>query len=235
MTAPTINDPADWPVSSAKSIAIGVDIGFSKDHSAAIIGGVWVEGARSIIGVRETIQFELGFPADEVADAIAAKARDYGKPRIIFDASNNSAFASILAARFPANPANYLIAGTITNAAEHAATATVFNVSLLGQRAAIPKWTLSKRQLIESVAAEIDNGSLKIGRTGDWETLRDELAGMERTVRASGNVSYNAPDGRHDDMVMALSLCVFGLRRVGAPPRRIARPRRTAPSVLAWT
>jgi hypothetical protein len=230
-------DPSNWPAYSAKSIVLGVDVAFSStgDHSAMVVGGVWIENGRSIIGIQQIRQFERGFPADDLADVVAAKARDCGNPRVVFDASNNSAFASILAARFPSNPANHMVAGVITSAAEHAVQPTPFNLSLLGQKAVIPRWSLSKRELVESVSAELDNKSLKLTRSGDCETLRAELIAMERTVKASGAATYAAPAGRHDDTVMALTLCVFGLRRIGAPARKVHRQRRPVPSVLAWT
>ncbi len=107
-------------------------------------------------------------------------------------------------------------------------------LSLLGLRAAIPRWMLSKRELIESVSAEIDAGTLRIGKTGDYEALRDELLAMERTVRASGSVAYSAPFGKHDDMVIALALAAFGLRRIGAPARA-RRASRDVPNAAGWT
>lgn len=228
------NDPTSWPPSSATTLCLGLDIGMAQDHSALIAAGAWQSGARSVIGAFSVKQFALGTPLDEVADATAEIAR-YLKCRTVFDASNNSAFASILAARFGANPANALVAGVITNAADHASQPTPMMLSLMGQRSTIPRWTLSKRELIKSVSAEIDSGMLKIGRTGDWEALREELTGMERTVRESGSVAYSAPAGKHDDLVLALALAVFGLRRVGAPARVRRHKRNAAPSVLAWT
>lgn len=113
-----ITDPSEWPLSAASSIVIGVDVAFSSDgdHSAMVVGGTWKENGRSVVGIRDIRQFERGYPADELADAIALTARGYGNPKVVFDASNNSAFASILAARFPVNPANHLVAGVITSA-----------------------------------------------------------------------------------------------------------------------
>lgn len=230
-------DPSEWPLSAARSVVIGVDVAFSSsgDHSAMVVGGEWMENGRSIIGFRHIRQFERGFPADDLADVIAATAREIGSPRVVFDASNNSAFSSILAARFPVNPSNYLVAGVLTSANEHAAQPTAFNVSLLGQRAVIPRWTLSKRELIEALSAELDNKSMRITRTGDWEVLRDELGSMERIVRASGTATYNAPNGRHDDMVLATALTLFGIRRIGAPARHRTIQRGERFSASAWT
>ena len=77
---------------------------------------------------------------------------------------------------------------------------------------------------------ELDNRSLRIAKTGDWELLRDELQAMEQTVRESCTVSYAAPEGHHDDLVLALSLCVFGARRLIAMPRPSSLGRRSPAS-----
>ena len=84
----------------------------------------------------------------------------------------------------------------------------------------LPRWALSKRELIETTSMELDNRSLRIAKTGDWEALQEELQAMEQTVRVSGTVTYAAPEGQHDDLVLALSLCVFGARRLVAMLRR---------------
>jgi hypothetical protein len=38
---------------------------------------------------------------------------------------------------------------------------------------------------------------------------------MEREVRRSGAAAYLTPAGKHDDLALALSLCVFECRRFG--------------------
>ena len=227
-------NPENWPWSAATAAVLGLDIGLAQDHSALITAGAWQSGARSIIGVKGVRQFPLGMPLDEVADFTAETARAM-HARVVFDCSNNSAFASILATRFGSNPANSLVAGVITNAGDHAAMPTPMMLSVGGLKSAIPRWTLSKRELIECVSAEIDGGTLRMGRTGDWEALRDELGSMERTVRASGSVAYSAPSGKHDDMVLALALAVFGLRRIGGAATRRRARRREPFGVGAWT
>lgn len=226
-------DPTQWPRHTASAIWLGLDIGLSQDHSALVAAGAWQTGGRSTIGVFDSRQFPIGTPLDEVADFAADAARRLGA-RIIFDASNNSAFASILAARIGRDPQNAIIAGVISNAGDNAAQPVPMQLSLGGLRSAIPRWTLSKRELIESVAAEIDSGTLRFGRVGDWEALRDELGAMERIVRQSGSVAYSAPVGKHDDMVMALALAAFGLRRVGSPVRHRGS-RRPEYDTRAWT
>jgi hypothetical protein len=107
-------------------------------------------------------------------------------------------------------------------------------ITLGGVRGAVPKWSLSKAELVETVGAEADNNSLRLGKVGDWEKLREEFSLLEREVRRSGSVAYSAPDGKHDDLAIALALAVFGCRRFGgAPVRRIRK--RPAYSSAAWT
>jgi hypothetical protein len=228
------NDPATWPTSSAIALCIGLDVGIAQDHSALVIGGAWQSSGRQIVGIIQTQQFLIGTPLDEVADQATALAKHL-RCRIVFDCSNNSAFASLLAARLGSNPANALVAGVITNALGHASQPVAMQLSLAGQLATIPRWTLSKRELVETTSTEIDSGTLRIGQSGDWEALKDELVGMERTVRQSGAVTYSAPAGRHDDLVMALSLCLFGIRRVAALAGRRRHVHRPRFSAAAWT
>ncbi len=84
---------------------------------------------------------------------------------------------------------------------------------------------------IEQIGVELDAGSLRFAKMGDWEQLRHELGRLQREVRESGSISYSAPVGEHDDLVAALSLCVYGCRRlvpIRRPPTRSTR--RISPS-----
>jgi hypothetical protein len=102
-------------------------------------------------------------------------------------------------------------------------------------RAAVPRWTLSKSELIEQVDAEMRMKALRIAKSGAWEDLQDELSTLGRVVRASGSASFSAPSGKHDDLVIALALSVFGCRRLGRHADRRSRLPRPRISSLAWT
>jgi hypothetical protein len=60
-----------------------------------------------------------------------------------------------------------------------------------------------KRELIEGLAAAIENGALT---APDIPQLRHELQIFEYDVTQAGNVRYHAPEGFHDDCVDALAL-----------------------------
>jgi hypothetical protein len=191
------------------------------DHSAFVLAGVWPQ-ASDAIGVVT--------PFEDVADVVATVARD-NRATVVFDSTNNSAFAGVLAARLPQTEVNWLIAAAMS----HAAQPTPMPIAIGGLKSAVRRWTLSKSELVETIAAELGNNSLRIARIGDWEVLQAELSTVERSVRASGSAFYSAPPGKHDDVVMALSLAVFGCRRLGRPVtlRRNTRSKRV--SSLAWT
>lgn len=61
----------------------------------------------------------------------------------------------------------------------------------------------TKPQLIEDLALVIERGELQLL---DNPVLLGELLAYERTTSKSGRPSYNAPEGMHDDTVMALAL-----------------------------
>lgn len=91
-----------------------------------------------------------------------------------------------------------------------------------------------KQQLMEGLAVAIQSGA--VGFTaGPDNVILDELESFEYALIPSG-VRYSAPDGMHDDCVVALSLAVSQLRKVGGPPpiprymeetRRSGTPRRS--------
>jgi hypothetical protein len=225
-------DPSTWSRYAASSFVVGLDIGMHADHSALVLAGVWPQ-ASDAIGVVDIKQFALGTPFEGVADVVATVARD-NRATVVFDSTNNSAFAGVLAARLPQPAVNWLIAAAMTGAPSHAAQPTPMPIAIGGLRSAVRRWTLSKSELVETIAAELGNNSLRIARIGDWEVLQEELSTMERSVRASGSAFYSAPPGKHDDLVMALSLAVFGCRRFGRPAlrRRLVRARVGA---AGWT
>ncbi len=65
-----------------------------------------------------------------------------------------------------------------------------------------------KRALIDRLALAIEQGRLTI--VPHAETLR-ELAAYEHTLLPSGQARTAAPPGGHDDCVIALALCLWGM------------------------
>ena len=116
-------------------------------------------------GSSTSSSFALGTPLEDVADEVAKAARD-NRAIVVFDSTNNSAFAGVLAARLPQPAVNWLIAAAITGALSHAAQPTPMPIAIGGLRSAVRRWTLSKSELVETIAAELGNNSLRIARIG---------------------------------------------------------------------
>lgn len=72
----------------------------------------------------------------------------------------------------------------------------------------------SKRDLVESLIVTIEQRRVTFPRI---EALIAELEVFEYEQRPSGLLSYNAPDGYHDDCCMALALACHGLPHLNAP------------------
>ena len=84
------------------------------------------------------------------------------------------------------------------------------------------KFTLtSKKQVIENLMKMIDD---QIIRIPDLPEIRHEFSIFGFEQSQFGNIRYSAPDGQHDDIVIATALCAWGLEKnigssvVGASP-----------------
>ena len=67
----------------------------------------------------------------------------------------------------------------------------------------------TKQQLIEALAVAIENEEISYPKI---DTLIHELQLYEYEITRAGNVRYNAPQGYHDDTVIALGLALQGCR-----------------------
>ena len=66
----------------------------------------------------------------------------------------------------------------------------------------------SKKELVEKLSLFIDNRGITIPNE---PILTDELAAFSYEITDAKNVTYNAPQGKHDDCVISLALAVWGL------------------------
>jgi hypothetical protein len=54
-----------------------------------------------------------------------------------------------------------------------------------------------------------------IGWPVSWDVLTGELERYEYEIGPTGQISYNAPGGYHDDCVIALALAQYGRTKMG--------------------
>ena len=225
--------PENWPWSTAQAAVCGLDIGLAQDHSALITAGAWQSGARSIIGVKGIKQFPLGMPLDEVADASAELLEGSGRGLSLTPEQQRFCVDPRRTVRL--QPRERVGCWSDHKGGRSCRHADADDV--IGWRVEVgnsPVDALEARANRMRVGRE-RRGDVAHRQVGDWEALRDELSSMERTVRASGSVAYSAPSGKHDDLIMALALAVFGLRRIGGAVTRRRARRREPFGVGAWT
>ena len=81
--------------------------------------------------------------------------------------------------------------------------------------AAIPAgWSVPKGELVSRLQALLHAGRLRIAASlPDAAVLARELQDFRVRFTEAGNATFNAREGAHDDLVLALALAVFGLTR----------------------
>jgi len=71
-----------------------------------------------------------------------------------------------------------------------------------------------KGELVSKLQALLHSGDLRIANSlPDAAVLARELQDFRVRFTEAGNATFNAREGAHDDLVLALALAVFGLSR----------------------
>jgi hypothetical protein len=78
-------------------------------------------------------------------------------------------------------------------------------------------WHVAKSALVSCVSALLHCGELKIERElADAAALTRELQDFRVNFSSAGNAIFNAREGSHDDLVLAVALAIFGASQ--SPP-----------------
>jgi hypothetical protein len=72
----------------------------------------------------------------------------------------------------------------------------------------------SKKELIQGLMLAIEQRN--VSWPASWEILTAELERYEYEIGPTGQISYNAPGGYHDDCVISLALAQWGRNKYGA-------------------
>jgi hypothetical protein len=72
------------------------------------------------------------------------------------------------------------------------------------------RWHVPKSVLISTLESRMHSGELKIAAgLAEAEVLRSELKDFERKITGSGNLTWSAREGAHDDVVLATALSIY--------------------------
>lgn len=81
-------------------------------------------------------------------------------------------------------------------------------------------WHVAKGELVSVAQVALQQGKLNVSpQLPEARTLRDELGTFEVTLTAAANAQFSHRDGKHDDLVLATALALWGAgRRARHPP-----------------
>ena len=79
----------------------------------------------------------------------------------------------------------------------------------------------TKRELVQGLMVAVEQR--RVMWPAAWDVLTAEMKRYEYEIGPTGQVSYAAPSGYHDDCVMALALGVWGCHTFGVEPGRMLR------------
>ena len=196
------------------SWAVGVDIGQARDPTAVVIverisgKHCWANSTvyrgpipryRPLYRIRHLERLPLGKPYPEqvraVMDRLDREPLRSARPRILLDYTGVGRPVYDLFQEAGLKRAEAI---TITGGRETTATAHGF---------AVPKVSLVSR-----LQALLHSGDLRIPRAlPDAAVLTRELQEFRVKYTDAGNATFNAREGEHDDLVLALAIAVFGL------------------------
>jgi len=75
-------------------------------------------------------------------------------------------------------------------------------------------WHVAKGELVSVAQVALQRGKLAVAPgLPEARTLRDELATFEVTLTAAANATFSHRVGRHDDLVLATALALWGARQ----------------------
>jgi len=145
--------------------------------------------------------------AEEVAGRVAALAAIPGAEVALFvDGTGvGTAVTEILAAQDAIKRRRCMVTITITAGREVTRVAG--------------GWHVAKGELIGVAQVALQRGKLNVASAlPEARTLRDELATFEVTLTEAANAQFSHRDGKHDDLVLAVAVALWGARHRGKPP-----------------
>ena len=98
-------------------------------------------------------------------------------------------------------------------------------------------WTVPKCDLISALNVLSQSRQLRTANPRKdplVKAFHEELAAFERKVTRSANETYNARSGKHDDLVIAVSLAAWWLLRYGSRRLQMYTGGQDAPPTRGW-
>lgn len=203
-----------YPAKSGDAFAMGVDLGQSQDHTAIVVMrhtctplDTWkpdykthrlnqnVEERFDVVHA-ERLPLGTSYPAvvGHVDELLARQPLSDGCDLVIDESGVGRAVGDLVEAA-GLNPTRVTI------------TAGSDAVREKG------RWHVSKSLLVSGVDAALHSGELRFAaELQEASALAEELKEFRRHTTAAGRALYQARAGRHDDLVLAVALCIWWAR-----------------------
>lgn len=231
-------DPSEWHGSEYTVLAH--DFGLTADFSTALVMGKWTDLGRSVFAVMYAERFPHGLSPTETVERVVRLAVDWRAHEVVADISNQQAHLEALAGASP-TPICPL---KITSRSQHALEPALGHITVGGNKARVPIWTLSRTELIDGLYPFFEQGALRITEQGDGPEIIQELSSLSREITRASNVVWACPPSGHDDMAISAAIGVWAEHyrpgRALVDPGRLGRRRagfasHNRPSSAGWT
>ena len=199
---------------SKRAFAVGIDVGQAHDPTAICIASriVTMPTNPALASINphprpryevlhlERLRLGMPYPAqvDHIEAMLCRAPLDRLAPRVLVDYTGvGRPVFDMFAGRHALRRAQGVV---ITGGRETSGTAA--------------GWSVPKGELVSKLQALLHSGDLRIASSlPDAAVLARELQDFRVRFTEAGNATFNAREGAHDDLVLALALAVFGLSR----------------------
>jgi hypothetical protein len=224
------DDPKTW--GCFRPLIIAHDVGRSRDHSTAVIGGL-APFDSSLIGIQDAHELPQGLYGSARASALATIDRRLdSEALIVADLSYDPTYAEVLHETFGPRVVGLQISrhGDGTNYERRQVKQSAMLVYIVGRSHLLQLY----HSLLQSRQVRIVDGPMT-------RRAYEQLMGLETEMRESGIV-YSCPPGQHDDLGISCAMLAWAGRhphlsswvRNGEYARRPRTPRPQFSS-RAWT
>lgn len=232
-------DPSEWDRYAAHRLVLAHDYGFKSDHSTLLVGGLWKDRGVNFTGIIHIEQISLNTPPltvrQHLFDCWQTFKTTTGTLGVVVDSrSNQSHFQDCCLMGIAPTPLGL----NLTGAERHAAKPQPILIPSGNERPVVAyEFNMSRTQMFDDVNAALENKTLYLTKTGDYQKLVDEMVVLERHQTAARNTIYQPPIGGHDDLAVSLGYVVYVLTHLTAMMRPVQRRGTVTPAInsAAWT
>jgi terminase large subunit-like protein len=225
---PVRREVLDFP----KPVLIAHDVGCSKDRSTAVVGGRCAL-APEILGMREFKELPQNLYGSARANALAMVDQQYlNKTLIIADLSFDRTYAETLFERFGER-----VIGVQIGRYGDGLTLEQLQIN---NNSAIFYYKVGRTYLFDLLLRELQDDKVRLLSGEESVRAYEQLMALEVEIKQTG-LRYVCPSGHHDDLAMSCALLAWASNHphleywARALERRLARPKRPAPSAAGWT